>query len=167
MSPPFTRDIPRPCVPLRGRPQGRLSLLLLLTRMWGYGNKTPVKRATEWECASLLEGHETECKSVAYSSSGTLLASCSRYKTGWVWEGASYFFICLQALTLVFSSSGFRFRMSWCTGVLMDHTQVVKCVAWHPSEEVNIRFHPLTVSCLSLFTDGNNSLSVDPCFCII
>ena len=23
----------------------------------------------EWECASLLEGHETECKSVAYSSS--------------------------------------------------------------------------------------------------
>lgn len=43
----------------------------------------------EWECMSLLEGHETECKSVAYSSSGTLLASCSRDKTVWIWEGES------------------------------------------------------------------------------
>ena len=40
-----------------------------------------------WECTSTLEGHETECKSVAYSVNGNYLASCSRDKTVWIWEG--------------------------------------------------------------------------------
>ena len=89
--------------------------------------------AADWECVTLLEGHETECKSVGYSSSGTLLASCSRDKTVWIWEG-EYSSLSVWSDAELFSvkpDTDFE-----CMGVLMEHSQDVKCVAWHPSEEV-------------------------------
>ena len=59
------------------------------TKVEGNDDGDEEVREKEWECVTTLEGHESECKSVAFSSDGALLASCSRDKSVWVWEGRS------------------------------------------------------------------------------
>ena len=74
-----------------------------------------MKHGTEFNVISTLEGHENEVKSVAWSPSGALLATCGRDKTIWIWDAED-------------ETDEFE-----CVSVLHGHTQDVKTIAWHPT----------------------------------
>lgn len=86
----------------------------------------------DYRFAVVLEGHESEIKSVAWSCRGTFLATCSRDKSVWIWETLD-------------SSGGGAGRLGGdgaddednleTVAVLQEHEGDVKSVAWHPSEE--------------------------------
>ncbi|KAF3941419.1 Xenin [Dactylella cylindrospora] len=71
----------------------------------------------EWRFAVVLDGHDSEVKSVAWSSGGSFLATCSRDKTVWIWEEME--------------DDNYE-----TIAVLQEHTQDVKMVVWHPEEEL-------------------------------
>lgn len=70
----------------------------------------------EWAFTVLLTGHDSEIKSVAFCPvNPSLLATCSRDKSVWIWEEIS-------------ADDDYE-----TVAVLSEHEGDVKCVAWSPS----------------------------------
>jgi WD40 repeat protein len=96
----------------------------------GYGQSKPHKRIDEsdndsdasspedWEYSIVLEGHDSEIKSVAYSPSAQYLASCSRDKSIWIWEEIG-------------EEGEDEFET---VAVLQEHDADVKCVTWRKDD---------------------------------
>lgn len=84
--------------------------------MWRVLNASDV--TPQLKFLTVLEGHENEVKAVAWSPSGSLLATCGRDKSVWIWE-------CVD--------DGADFE---CLALLQGHEQDVKHVTWHPRREI-------------------------------
>jgi len=88
--------------------------------IWEYN-----RRSDTWDCTTQLEGHENEVKCVVWNATGSLLATCGRDKTVWIWE-----------TFLDGSIGGSEDNDFECLAVLTGHEGDVKTVRFAPSHDV-------------------------------
>ncbi|KAG8160423.1 hypothetical protein KVR01_009959 [Diaporthe batatas] len=77
------------------------------------------KDEDDWEFSLVLEGHDSEVKSVAFSPSAQYLATCSRDKTVWIWEdvGANEADDEWETVAVLNEHEGDVKSVSWCPDV--------------------------------------------------
>ncbi|KAF2707041.1 putative cytosolic iron-sulfur protein assembly protein 1 [Pleomassaria siparia CBS 279.74] len=86
-------------------------------RAGGDGYEDEEEDDDDYQFSCILDGHESEIKSLSWSPSGQFLATCSRDKSVWIWEELE--------------DDNFE-----TIAVLQEHDGDVKCVAWHPEEDL-------------------------------
>lgn len=100
--------------------------------IWEYDPEgdTALGEENGWECTAQLEGHDNEVKCVAWNSTGSLLATCGRDKSVWIWE-------CFLAGTIggptYSNDAGGEGGEFECLAVLHGHEGDVKSIEFAPS----------------------------------
>lgn len=82
-----------------------------------------VSTKASWICTAQLEGHDNEIKCINWNRLGTLLASCGRDKTVWIWECYT-----LPNTMGIVENNDYE-----CLAVLNGHNGDVKYVCFVPS----------------------------------
>lgn len=153
---------------------GTASILYFPNLKNAINNNESASNIFQHKVISILKGHESEVKCVAFSCSSEFFATCSRDKTIWIWQ-------CETSSEEKYL--GDKSIMSYdCCSILEDHTQDIKHIRFHTiynetlfsaSYDNTIKIWQNSISeedwvCVKTIPNAHNNtvwcLSIDPFF---